>query len=278
MLESSSSSQLYAQSSGPDGAPTIVFLHGGGGGGWMWQPVVALLPGYHCLVPDLPEHGQSASAKPFTMESAAAGVAELIRSRAHGGKAHVVGLSEGAQTLVALLAAAPELVTSAVISSALLRPLPGASLYSQGVLAWSYRLGVAPLRNADWWIRLNMKYAAAVPDAYFAEFKRDFQSMSEDGWVNLMLANQRFRLPAGLERATAPALVVVGNKEYAAMKQSARDLAAALPNALACTVTLGPQASLGQEHNWALNAPELFAATVRAWIEGKALPEALQSM
>ncbi|MCL4531738.1 MAG: hypothetical protein M1582_00855 [Actinobacteria bacterium] len=31
---------LYVRSSGPDSAPTILFLHGGGVGGWSWEPGV----------------------------------------------------------------------------------------------------------------------------------------------------------------------------------------------------------------------------------------------
>ncbi len=77
-----------------------------------------------------------------------------------------------------------------------------------------------------------------------------------------------FKLPAGLSRATAPTLVVVGQKEYGMMKQSARDLVAALPNAKGCIAR-----KVG--HNWSLEAPELFAQTVRAWIENKLLPDQL---
>jgi pimeloyl-ACP methyl ester carboxylesterase len=46
--------------------------------------------------------------RPFSMELAAQKVAELIRDHAHGSKATVVGLSEGAQITVQLLATAPE--------------------------------------------------------------------------------------------------------------------------------------------------------------------------
>lgn len=51
---------LYLQETGSVTAPTIVFLHGGGGAGWMWQPQVEQLSDFHCLVPDLPEQGQAA--------------------------------------------------------------------------------------------------------------------------------------------------------------------------------------------------------------------------
>lgn len=268
---------LSVCASGPEDAPVIVFLHGGGSASWMWQPVMDLLPGYRCLAPDLPEHGQSRSVGPFSMELAAEKVAEIIR--ASGRPAMVVGLSEGAQVLVQLLAGAPELVARAIVSSALLRPLRGAGWASSpGLLRWAYRLSVTPFKNSDSWIRLNMKYAAGIPEAFYKQFKQDFQNMTESGFTNLMAANQSFRMPEGLEKAAAPTLVVVGSKEYKAMKQSARDLAAALPNAKAVQVKLGKAGSLASEHNWALTSPVLFARTVTAWIEDTTLPAELEPL
>src|ERR1700676_5643973 len=89
---------LHVHECGPNSAPTICFLHGGGVSSWMWTPQVeALQDTYHCLLPDLPEHGLSASVRPFTIADAARRVAELIRELAHGGRAHVIGISEGAQ-------------------------------------------------------------------------------------------------------------------------------------------------------------------------------------
>jgi len=264
---------LAFQTFGPANAPTIVFLHGGGVGGWMWQSVIERLPEYRCLAPDLPEHGGSHEISPFSMELAAQKVAELIREQTNGGAAHVVGLSEGAQVAVALLATAPETVEKAIVSSALLRPVPGMGWASSSTaLAWSHRLGVRPFTNSDWWIRLNMKYAAGVPDRFYANFKHDFQNITESEFVNLVVANQRFRLPSGLENATAPTLVVAGRKEYPAMKQSVRDLVAVLPRATGGLLNLGKGSSMGKEHNWAMTAPELFAQTARAWIEDKPLP------
>src|SRR5215831_3293037 len=106
---------------GPGNAPTICFLHGGGVSGWMWRPQVeALQDAYHCLIPDLPEHGLSAALQPFTIVDAARRISELIRERGHGGRAHVIGLSEGAQITVQLLGLSPELVDHAIISSALI--------------------------------------------------------------------------------------------------------------------------------------------------------------
>lgn len=269
---------LYVQESGPADAPTIVFLHGGGGAGWMWQPQIDQLGDYHCLVPDLPEQGRSVDEKPFTIQGSAERIAELIRTRAHGGKAHVVGLSEGAQITVALLSIAPELVDRAVISSALLRPIPGAGLLTPGLVAFSFRWSVPPFKNNEWWVRLNMKYAAGVPDAYYPQFSQNFRDLTESGFTNVMIENQRFRLPAGLDRVKAPTLITVGKHEYSAMRQSAHYLAGAIPDAQAYEVAHSRKMSLAEEHNWNLTAPELFTQTVQAWITGQPLPAALQPL
>ena len=273
------SSSLACETFGPKDGKTIVFLHGGGSGGWMWQPVIKFLPDYHCLVPDQPEHGRNRQIAPFSMELAAEKTAELILERANGGKACVVGLSEGAQITVQLLAAAPERVEKAVSSSALLRPIPGMSwLDSRALLAWTYRISIPPFKNVEWWIRLNMKYAAGIPDEFYSWFKKDFQDMTESEWVNLLTANQRFRLPAGLEKAAAPVLAVAGRREYGAMKESVRDLVKVLPHARGGFVNLGKGSSMAKEHSWALTAPELFAQTVRAWIEEKPLPKEIEPL
>jgi pimeloyl-ACP methyl ester carboxylesterase len=245
----------------------------------MWLPVIKHLSDYHCLTPDQPEHGLNRQIAPFSMELSAEKVADLILNQAHGGKACVVGLSEGAQITVQLLATAPERVEKAVVSSAILLPVPGLGwVSSPKLLAWTYRLSIPPFKNADWWIRLNMKYAAGVPDEFYSYFKKDFQEMTEPEFVNLLIANQAFRLPVGLQNATCPTLVLAGQKEYPAMKQSVRNLVGALPHAKGAFVNLGKKSSMAKEHSWALTAPELFAQTIRAWIEEKPLPTEIKEM
>ena len=268
-------SSLFYQFSGAASAPEVVFLHGGGSGSWMWKPVMDYLPELRCLAPDLPEHGESRSIAPFSMENAADLTAAFIRSKTSSGRAVVVGLSEGAQTLVALLSRHPEVVSRAILSSALVRPIPGTSFLTPDVLKWTYRTSIAPFRHNNFWIRLNMKYSAGIPDAYFEQFKKDFQEMSESNFVHLMHANQTFRLPEGLQKADAPTLIIAGQKEYRVMKQSACDIEVALPDAKAYLLDLGKSSSLAAEHNWALSAPQLFAKTVQAWMKSQPLPSEL---
>jgi pimeloyl-ACP methyl ester carboxylesterase len=262
---------LYVAEHGPSDAETIVFLHGGGGAGWMWTPQVEALSGeFHLLIPDLPEQGRSTDAGPFTMPAAAAQVADLIRTRAHGGRAHVVGLSEGAQVVVQLLADAPNVVRSAIASSALVLPIKGAGWASSpAVLGFTYATSIAPLRNSAWWIRTNMRSAAGVPESYFADFRESFRTLSKSGFVDLMVANQTFRLPAGLDRVTAPVLAVCGHGEYEVMRRSTADIAAAIPGAQAREVFHTRKLTLAQEHNWNMTEPELFTEMVRAFVGGR---------
>lgn len=267
---------LHVYEQGSASAPTIIFLHGGGGSGWMWQPQLTALCDYHILVPDLPEHGQSMDIKPFSIQDSASLIADLIRARAHGGQAHVIGLSEGGQITVALLASHPELVDHAVVSSALLRPVPGAGMMTPGLVAASVKWFVDPFRNNDWWIRLNMKYSAGVPETYYSQFKNNFQHMTGDQFAHVMVENQRFRMPPGLQHVTVPTLVVAGNKEYNVMRQSVRDLASVMPNAKGYLIAHSRRMSLAEEHNWNMTAPELFTTMVRAWLTGQPLPAELK--
>ena len=260
----------------PEKDTTLVFLHGGGCAGWMWDDVIACLPNYHCLVPDLPEHGGSAQIKPFSMDLAANKTAELIRAYAHGGQAVVVGLSEGAQVAVQMLASSPEVMKGAMISSALLLPMPGGRMYSsRGLIGMLFKMSVPPFRDNDWWIRLNMKHAAGIPEHYFDQFKASFQATTESQFVNLMVANQTYRLPQGLEKADLPVLVTCGKHEYKAMRQSARLLAMILPQAEFRVIDLGEGSGLAAEHNWALTAPQAFADSLTCWMEGRLLPGVL---
>ncbi len=253
--------QLYVRESGPATAPTILFLHGGGASGWTWQPQVDALADYHCLVPDLPEQGQSLAAGPFSIRRAADQVAELIRTRAHGGRAHVVGLSLGAQTVVQLLSATPDLVDHAIVTGTLVRPLPGASLVNGLALLYM------PFRNNVLLVRANMR-SYAIPDRYFAPFAKDTRRLTAASFTHITPENMSFRLPPGLGQVTVPTLVVVGEKEPKMMRQSARDLVAALPRARGVVAS-------GVGHNWSFQAPDRFTRMVRAWITDEPLPPGL---
>ena len=143
---------LFVRESGPVGAPAIVFLHGGTMSGWSWEPVVQPMQGYRCLVPDLTGFGKSSQQGPFEMDRAADAVAEVIRSQVGSGRAHVVGLSLGAQVGVQLMATEPKLVDRAVLCGTVINTMPGARVtgFLLGSLSRNtlYRWVIKRYRNA----------------------------------------------------------------------------------------------------------------------------------
>ncbi len=255
---------LYVEDTGNPEQQAIIFLHGGGTSSWSWKPVAELMSDYHCLIPDLPEHGQSSDEKPFTITDSAARVTELIRERTQTGRAHVVGLSLGAQIIVQLLSAAPDVIDHAVLSGTLVRPIPGASL-----VAPTMRL-YAPFKDWPPLVRANMR-SLGLPDVYFEPFSEDTHRLTTDAFAHLMRENMSFRLPDLTPAASVPVLILLGAKERGLIRQSARDLLAALPQAKVAVV---PDAS----HNWPLAQPDLCAQIIRAWINHQPLPDRLQPL
>jgi pimeloyl-ACP methyl ester carboxylesterase len=253
---------LYVEESGPGTAPTILFLHGGGLSSRMWKPQIERLSDNHCLAPDLPEQGRSASVKPFVLDDAARQVASIIRERAHGQRAHVVGLSLGGTLTLELLRIAPECVDHAMISGA--SAGVGKVLAAIGISsAWLYRfIGKQTLLKAAY-------KQFAIPEQYRDLVRDDLlQSFTPAFTRATMQASRDVQIPRKL---TAPVLIAVGEKETVVAKQHARKLVGAIEGARGVMVP-------GLGHVWNLQAPDLFAETVRAWIADSPLPEALKPL
>jgi pimeloyl-ACP methyl ester carboxylesterase len=251
---------LSTRAVGHHTAPALVLLHGGGLGSWAWGSVVERLsPAFHCLIPDLPEHGQSANTGPFSIDDAAHRVAHLIREQAHEGRAIVVGLSLGGQIGLALQRIAPQQVERAVLSGVLVRPIPGASLLLPLLR------GYYPLRNLRFLVRANMA-ANAIPKRYFSDFQANTRQLTLGALTRIWQENLSFRVPDGLQPIVIPTLAVVGERERKVLHESACEIVAILPQAEGRCVA-------GVGHHWSLTAPERFAQMIEAWTTGRPLPD-----
>lgn len=254
-------SELYVRVTGDVAAPAIVFLHGGGLSGRMWQPQTERLTEFYCLAPDLPEHVYSAALKPFTLERAAAEIARLIRERVPDAQAHVVGLSIGAAVGLELLRTNPELVRRAILSGT--TPKLGRGLVKIAELTNGPLLRLlSPQQLAKWTLK-----SQNIPPAYHAIFADDFQHLNADLINNVYSATATAQLP---QHPVPPTLVVVGEKESGMSKKYARTISSSVQGVEGRLVK-------GVGHTWNLEAPLLFNDTIRAWFAEKPLPPALQT-
>ncbi len=248
---------LHCVEMGNKNGPTIVFVHGGGMAGWMWKKQWESFQDYHLLIPDLPDHGMSKQEGAIDIQDSAGRIADLIREKANGGHAYVVGHSLGAKIIVQLLADHPELVSRAVVASALFRPIP---MLNMMLNMPAYRLTVRLLK-----CKAILDMQARQFDFPDAEYEENFK-LEAAGETAEMLEriyaqlNKYLQLPQGLGGADAPTLVLCGEKEPKAMRQSARDVACALPNGKAYLIK-------GAKHNFPWAQSDAFNQAVRAWLE-----------
>ncbi len=246
--------------SGPVDAPAIVFLHGGIMSGWTWEPVVAQMRHYRCLVPDLPQYGKSFPQGPFEMSRAAGAVADLIRTRVTAGRAHLVGFSLGAQVGVQLLASEPYLVDRAVFSSTVINTLPAAQLTR-------HLAGVFARAAAFRWLLIN-RYWDVGHAAKNEDYVEDARLHSGAQFAYIAEASAGFTLPRTLDKADVPTLFVTGTNELRPIRHWAALLSRSMPNGV-------DRLAIGMGHDWPMRNPGLFARTADAWLSGRTLPAEL---
>ncbi len=253
---------LYIQESGDTDAPTIIFLHALGTTSWMWDEQVTALQDFHCLVPDLHGHGRSNHMPYKSMTATATDIVEIIRQRANGGKAHLVGLSYGAMVGLEVLRIASEIVDHALLSGISVLPIPN---------MWVMRL-MSPLLSvfikSDFALKQNAQ-ALRIPDALYTEYKAGALMTNRKAFANIMRDSGDTRIPTNAHIIDCPTLVVAGENEHELILQSIALLADALPNAQSA---IAPQVG----HGWSIEAPDLFSAMIRTWITTAPLPDALQ--
>ncbi len=246
---------LYVHEAGPADAPGIVFLHGLGISSIMWQPQIdRLSKAYHCLVPDLPEHGKSSDVGLLTLENTSSLIADLIHRYTPHGRAHVVGLSMGGAVAVRLLSDTPEVIDHLVVSGTAARLGP--------VIAALNKLNeplMRILRPAQ--LAGLMLRQFNIPQQYLPILREDLRHLKPEAISHFTDALVKVELPRGVQ---VPTLVAVGQKETFMAKSAARELSRTLP----AKAVMVP----GVSHIWNLEAPDLFTDMVRAWITDQPLP------
>lgn len=243
---------MYVSRTGEEDGRQVLLLHGGGVAGWMWQPVVDLLPaGTRSVVPDLPGHGRSSGQRYVSHARTVAELAEVIESGT-GLPVAVVGFSLGAQLAVLLAATRPELVSQVVVVSAQARPTraPGMTL---GLLSVA-----APLAKYQWFARLQAR-ELFIPEALMDDYVRTSALISRETLVTTVGENLRFTAPPGWASYPGQALILAGERERGVMKESARSLSDSLAGSELEIVA-------GCGHGIPLQRPDWFARRLAGWL------------
>ena len=243
---------MHVSRFGPEDGSPVLLLHGGGVAGWMWNSLRSSLASkYNVLVPDLPGHGQSAD-EPY--RSHAETVEALGRVLSHGGStpAAVIGFSLGAQLAIELASQHPELVDRVMVVSAQAKAMPFTGL-TLGVLGVA-----APLARNRRFARMQARELFVPP-----ELMEDYLDTSADITKATLLAavgdNVRFELPASWSEFSGEALVMVGRRERALMRDSSVSIHEALPNSEIEIVD-------GCGHGIPLQRPDWFNGRVADWL------------
>jgi pimeloyl-ACP methyl ester carboxylesterase len=248
---------LYVDETGTQGAPTIVFLHGVGASGWMWWQQTAALHDFHCLNVDLPGHGKSHQTPWVSLADTAQQIAELIRSRATNGKAHVVGLSLGGHVVLDLLERHAELINHAVISGVTAAPMPNRHLLNPQI--WMMSFMKRP------WVAKRQARALGLPPHAQVAFTENFLTMSMQTYRRVLEEVVDYQVPPILQQVNVPTLITAGGRETEIILQAVEVISNLLPNGKGC---IAP----GVRHGWNVEAPELFSGMIRAWITDAPLP------
>ncbi|KPM37420.1 hypothetical protein AK830_g9123 [Neonectria ditissima] len=266
--EAAASEDLYFSSHNPSSPKTVVLLHGLFCSHLEWEHVVPHLEGYHLIVPDLPQHSRSRAIRPFSLGLAADKVASLIERHAHGGTAHVVGMSLGGFVAMDLIRRHAALVDSAFVAGAApFRPWQVWAAQRATALHWvlraveksgiervvAWQSGMKPHDQMQKEAAAN-KEASLVRDAY-----RELSMWQYEDVKSVGALDKRILAVAGGKVDSAEATKQMGD----ILKQQGREggketRAAVVQKAI---------------HEWNLQYPELFADGVKAWVENQPLPE-----
>lgn len=245
---------IFLRRSGEFRAPPLVFLHGGGLAGWMWDRQAEYFKDYHVIIPDLPGHGRSAEVPFISINDAASKVLTAVMDAVGNDKISLVGFSLGAQIVVEILSRWPEKVESAIIISGLVRPVRFGKYFLVSVQKMTF--GLARSRRFSELQAESMH----IPKEYRDRYYQDLLKVSRDNFMMMMESNMSYALPDTFGASNVRTLVLAGAKELRMMRESAKDMVHANRNCTGYLVT-------GTGHEFPLAEPDFLNEIVRSFLD-----------
>lgn len=244
---------LYIRRTGEFQGPPVVFLHGGGVAGWMWDRQAGFFKDYHVIIPDLPGHGRSAEIPFISINDAASKVLTAVRDVVGTEKITLVGFSLGAQLVVEIMSRWPEKVESAVILSAMVRPVNTGKY-----LLLSFMKMCFGLVRARWFSEWQAK-SLYIPEDYREQYYEDSLRLTRDNFIRVLEANLSYSLPDSFADSNIRTLILAGTKERGIMRSSVKDMVKANRDCMGYLVA-------GAGHGLPLAEPDFFNEIVLNFI------------
>ena len=256
---------MYVRELGNVSSPLMVFIHGGGVSGWMWDKQVNFFKEYHILVPDLPGHGNSKDEHYISIRNCAEEIISLIQTKSNGQKVIIIGVSHGAQIVVEILSIKPQIIDYAIINSALIRPMKLTNIMIKPTIKMTYGL----MKNKKFSeIQAKSMY---ISKDYYDTYYNDSIAIPIEDLIKMLCANMSYSLPSSFKDSKVKALILIGKKEKGIMKKSAVDI---LNSNKYCKGYAVPNVG----HGVSLANPDMFNKIVKLWIKNDILPNEIESI
>lgn len=255
---------LYcSEAGGPEGNP-VFFLHGGSFTGRSWHAIADRLVEMHCLLPDLPGHGESQHHTLASLEQAADDLAALIIEKCGDRKVDIVGLSLGGYVGFMMMARHPNVVGRAMLSGIQIGsiPKPRAMILMMNVMSPLFALK---------WFRQKMAKSMGITDMNLVNRNDGSANVSPATLRTIGRLAAKFEVQGLLETIDIPTLIIAGGREHPSILNSLQVYQTGMPN---CTARIAPDMG----HGWCIEDPDLFAETVRAWMTEAPLPIVLKDL
>lgn len=233
--------------------PLLVFIHGGGVGGWMWDKQIAYFSEYHCLVPTLQGHGDRSDETSFSIRENALEIIQLIEQKKKEKDIHIIGFSIGAQICLEVLSIAPVLIKSAMINSAVVTPMK----YVIPFIAPTIKMTILLIKNKTF-AKAQAKQLY-MDGEYFKKYYEGSLKLNTTTLINVLKENMAFSLPDDFSKNTARVLVTAGEKETGLVKKSVRKIVEENEH---CEHFIVP--TIG--HGFPVAEPDVFNRVLEDWI------------